>query len=226
MSFLKIVPYNLNAEYNSQQCRDNWNILNEIVHCAASIHHEKEIGLQQHYLIGILNIDIRTFFLTREYQIREIHELCTMGTVRLTKIFNFEMAHALLNYEGKCKNIHGHSYTLEVTIIGSPKSSQGDPEDGLLIDFGTLKKLVNSTIIQKVDHSLMLNELHDKELLEHLHHSFRKILKVSYQPTCENMLLDFANKLKHSLPQQALLHHLRLEETHSSYAEWYASDNA
>ena len=81
-----------------------------------------------------------------------------MTKIRLTKIFNFEAAHALMNYDGPCKNIHGHSYKLEVTIIGRPVKDESSPKDGMVMDFGDLKEIIKKSIIEQFDHSLILNK--------------------------------------------------------------------
>lgn len=147
-----------------------------------------------------------------------------MAKVRLTKIFTFEMAHALINYDGKCKNIHGHSYKLEVTVIGFPTSASGHPQDGLLIDFGALKKVVNKAVVEEFDHALIMKSDYNPELKKTLSANFEKVIYVDYQPTCENLIEDFADKIKDSLPKEASLHHLILHETATAYCEWYASD--
>ena len=61
--------------------------------------------------------------------------------IRITKEFKFEMAHALHGYDGLCKNIHGHSYRLWVTVEGAVKNSPGNKKDGMLIIAGSLNKL-------------------------------------------------------------------------------------
>ena len=147
-----------------------------------------------------------------------------MAKVRLTKSFSFEMAHALLNYDGKCKNIHGHSYRLEVTIIGDPRNEKGHPEDGLVIDFGDLKKIVNNSVVDIFDHALVVQRDHDDELTTVLSKNFERMIYTQYLPTCENLIVDFAEKIKDSLPSRTSLHHLILHETATAYAEWYASD--
>ena len=81
-----------------------------------------------------------------------------MAIIRLTKEFNFEASHALWNYDGKCKNLHGHSYILFVTVIGSPIKDSQNVKNGMVMDFGDLKKLVNELIVDKFDHSVILNE--------------------------------------------------------------------
>jgi 6-pyruvoyltetrahydropterin/6-carboxytetrahydropterin synthase len=149
-----------------------------------------------------------------------------MANVRLTKKFSFEMAHALLNYDGKCKNIHGHSYHLEVTVIGEPRNEPGHPEDGLVIDFGQLKKVVNTSVVDIFDHALVMKANHGDELTKMLSKNFERMIYTEYQPTCENLILEFAEKISSALPERATLHHLILHETATSYAEWYAADQA
>ena len=68
--------------------------------------------------------------------------LIEMATIRVTKSFTFEMAHALWNYDGPCRNIHGHSYELLVTISGHPITDENSPKLGMVMDFGDLKKIV------------------------------------------------------------------------------------
>jgi len=62
--------------------------------------------------------------------------------IRVTKEFSFEMAHVLWNYDGPCKNVHGHSYRLFVTLSGFPVDNQENPKNGMVIDFGDLKVLL------------------------------------------------------------------------------------
>lgn len=148
-----------------------------------------------------------------------------MAKIRITKQFNFEMAHALQDYDGPCKNIHGHSYELFVTVLGTPINDANDPKNGMLIDFGDLKRLVRTHIIDKLDHALVLNSAASPQLIELLKTEFANILLVDYQPTSENMLVDFAETLRRELPPQVQLHSMKLRETCTSFAEWFAEDN-
>lgn len=145
--------------------------------------------------------------------------------IRVTKEFYFETAHALYGYDGKCKNIHGHSYKLSVTIIGLPISDDQHPKNGMVIDFGDLKKIVKTEIIDLFDHATIFNENspHKKLGLE-LEKTGQRVIFVPYQPTSEMMLIDIAQKIKMKLPVDVLLHSLRLYETNTSYAEWFAED--
>ncbi|NRB59670.1 MAG: 6-carboxytetrahydropterin synthase [Winogradskyella sp.] len=149
-----------------------------------------------------------------------------MSKVRITKQFSFEAGHALHNYDGKCKNLHGHSYHLDVTVIGEPISDTTNVKCGMVIDFGDLKKIVNDEIVDVFDHSMVFNQnTPHKELAQNLIDLGHHILLVDYQPTTENMIIDFADKIKSRLPEHLTLHSLRLRETASSFAEWFASDN-
>ncbi len=148
-----------------------------------------------------------------------------MDKIRITKHFDFESAHALYGYDGKCKNIHGHSYHIYVTVIGTPIVDNKNPKNGMVMDFGDLKVIVKREIVTKFDHAVVLNgNSPHKELANTINEYSHKVVLVPYQPTSENMLIDFAQRIQSQLPQNVLLHSLKLYETANSYAEWFASD--
>ncbi|NPA67335.1 MAG: 6-carboxytetrahydropterin synthase QueD [Chlorobi bacterium] len=148
-----------------------------------------------------------------------------MKKIRVTKQFNFESAHALWNYDGKCKNIHGHTYKLFVTVTGSPLQNENSPKYGMVMDFGDLKKTVKKNIVDVFDHAVILNKKAPYKNLENLPQMFERFITTDYQPTCENMVIHFAEILKKHLPENIELFSVRLYETETSYAEWFASDN-
>ncbi|PNQ74865.1 6-carboxytetrahydropterin synthase QueD [Hanstruepera neustonica] len=149
-----------------------------------------------------------------------------MGTIRITKQFSFETGHALYGYDGKCKNVHGHSYKLSVTVIGKPIDDTNHVKHGMVIDFGDLKKIVKSEIVDVFDHATVFNKnTPHVELAKELEDRGHNVLLVNYQPTSEMMVIDFAKKIKKHLPEHITLHSLKLQETETSFAEWYASDN-
>ncbi len=145
--------------------------------------------------------------------------------VRVTKIFTFDLAHALVNYDGPCKNIHGHTYHLHVTIVGKTSTNQTDPKLGMVLDFGELKKIVQTYILQEFDHALVLNVHAPYSSNELFNQNFEKVIRVPYQPTCENLLLDFKNKLSPYFKGSTQLFSLTLYETPTSYAQWFLKDN-
>lgn len=149
-----------------------------------------------------------------------------MSKIRITKTFNFETGHALHGYDGKCKNIHGHSYKLFVTVIGIPINDYNHVKNGMVIDFGDLKKIVKEEIVDIFDHATVFNQnTPHKELALDLRAKGHHVLLVDYQPTSEMMIQDFAQKIINKLPDNIKLHSLKLQETETSFAEWYLEDN-
>lgn len=148
-----------------------------------------------------------------------------MRKVRITKEFTFETGHALYGYDGKCRNVHGHSYKLAVTVIGTPIDQLGHVKHGMVIDFGDLKKIIKEEIVEPFDHATVFNKnTPHVELAKELSDRGHDVILVDYQPTSEMMIIDFADKIKKRLPDNIQLHHLRLRETETSYAEWHAAD--
>ena len=149
-----------------------------------------------------------------------------MQNIRITKQFSFETGHALHGYDGKCKNIHGHSYRLDVTVIGKPVTDESNPKCGMVIDFSDLKKIAKDEIVDVFDHATVFNKnTPHLELAMMLKSKGHNVLLVDYQPTTEMMVIDFAEKIKKRLPNNIKLHALKLQETDTSFAEWFASDN-
>ncbi len=144
-------------------------------------------------------------------------------TIRVTKQFRFEMAHALTGHDGPCKNIHGHSYCLSVTISGKPSEDAKNPKSGMVMDFSDLKKIVSKEVVEHFDHVLVLNET-DKNLIT-LNNIDQKIIYFPFAPTCEMMLAEFQHRIVSNLPEEIRLFSMRLDETATSYAEWFADDN-
>lgn len=144
--------------------------------------------------------------------------------IRITKEFKFEMAHALHGYDGLCKNIHGHSYRLWVTIRGKVLQEKSHKKDGMVMDFDILKKLVKPTIINKYDHSLVLNANSPHAEIDFS--AFEKVFFLPYQPTSENLVTDFALQIKSKLPKGVELYKVVLSETATSFAEWNIKDQA
>ncbi|MCI0522531.1 MAG: 6-carboxytetrahydropterin synthase [Bacteroidales bacterium] len=148
-----------------------------------------------------------------------------MAVIRVTREFRFEMAHALWNYDGPCRNVHGHSYILYVTFSGVPANNPEDPHNGMVIDFGDLKKLVRENIVDKFDHSLMVAGFAPADKVESYRSHFGNVIVSPYQPTCENIVADVAAILLGKMPEGITLHSVKLYETATSFAEWHASDN-
>ena len=148
-----------------------------------------------------------------------------MTKIRVTKIFEFDTAHALHNYDGLCSNIHGHTYKLHVTVIGEPVSDDNSPKYGMVVDFGVLKNKIKENIVDKFDHSIIVSRSEASSFTDGDKPIFRRLHIVDFQPTAENIVAHFASLIKPVLPEGVELFSLRLYETSTSFAEWYASDN-
>lgn len=112
--------------------------------------------------------------------------------------FEFDAAHFLPSHEGKCKNLHGHRYFLDVSITG-PILGDG-PSEGMVIDFGDLKQIIHSTIVNRYDHTCLNDFFH--------------------VPTAENMVNFIAEELEYILPKGVALFEVVLYETPDSCAIW------
>jgi 6-pyruvoyltetrahydropterin/6-carboxytetrahydropterin synthase len=148
-----------------------------------------------------------------------------MTKIRVTKYYDFEMAHALWNYDGLCKNIHGHSYKLHVTVIGVPIDDSSSTKDGMVIDFSDLKRIVKTNIVDVFDHSFVVNKNSQFDKTLNSNQMYERIHIVDFQPTCENMVIHFVNIIKPLLSNGIELKSLKLYETATSFAEWNADDN-
>ena len=136
----------------------------------------------------------------------------------VTKIFRFETAHAIHGYNGHCKNIHGHSYVLHVTVSRAEEDEQYLPPPGFIYDFKELKQLVNKTVINRFDHQLILSEAYMRDHDTSMHFENLTIWKM--EPTAENILLYIRDELGKELPENIALFRLKLYETSDSFAEW------
>jgi len=142
--------------------------------------------------------------------------------IQITKIFHFEMAHAISGYQGACKNIHGHSYELHVSICARSGNRNYIPSPGFVVDFSEIKKIVNKTVIEKFDHTLLLSETF---LLSNPALATQENLVIwKAEPTVENMLVYIMQTLTVTLGNDLELARLKLHETKNSYAEW-TNDN-
>ncbi len=138
--------------------------------------------------------------------------------LQLTKIFPFETAHAVHGYEGPCRNIHGHSYELHVTVAAAGSGDEFIAPPGFLIDFKDIKRIVKAEIVDYFDHKLVLSKAYlqaHPEIKEH-----ENLIVWEYEPSAENILLYTRQQLKKILPEDIHIRSMRLYETRTSYAEW------
>jgi 6-pyruvoyltetrahydropterin/6-carboxytetrahydropterin synthase len=127
--------------------------------------------------------------------------------VSVTKIVTFDSAHYLPGYEGKCANMHGHTYKLEVTVEHDDGGNiHSGSQEGMVIDFSDFKDMLNRIVVEPMDHKV-LNEV------------------LPYRPTAEYMAKDIMWQIERALESTGLVcKKVRLWETPTSYAEAYHED--
>lgn len=128
--------------------------------------------------------------------------------VTVVKEFTFEAAHRLPEYDGPCAFTHGHSYRLQIGVRGKV-----DKETGMVLDFSSLKELVNNRLAG-LDHSL-LNHIALPGFPRHM-------------PTAENMVIWIVKRLQWAVERNffgCVISFVRLYETATSYAEWRRGHN-
>jgi 6-pyruvoyltetrahydropterin/6-carboxytetrahydropterin synthase len=141
--------------------------------------------------------------------------------ISITKIFRFETAHAIFGYEGPCAHIHGHSYELHVRVGAEQNENGYISGTGIIIDFKELKSIVQTSVIKKLDHKLVLS----KEYLANTSNRFlnQEVVVFEAEPTAENLLIFIRNEIQNLFPTNIKLQKLTLWETRDSYAEWIAN---
>lgn len=141
----------------------------------------------------------------------------------ITKEFSFDMAHRLPNHEGKCRNIHGHTYKMQVALKGDVKDTPGAPDEGMLIDFTALKNLVNRFIDLQLDHMYLCYDK-DLDVKKFLQDNRFAITLVPFIPTAENMTEWIFNSLREEVERLGVeLYSIKIWETPTSFAEFKAS---
>lgn len=128
------------------------------------------------------------------------------------------MAHAICGYAGACRNVHGHSYELHVTVSSADVNDNFIDAPGFEIDFKEIKKLVNEYVIKSFDHKLVLSKTFlaknpGLQVQENL-------VSWEAEPSAENLLIYIHRTLEDNLPRIIRLAKLKLYETNDSYAEW------
>lgn len=143
--------------------------------------------------------------------------------LQLTKIFRFETAHAIHGYSGLCRNIHGHSYELHVTIKSKNPPSGYLPAPGFLVDFKDLKHIVKSEVVDYFDHRLFVSRDY---VVAHPNVEGLENLEIwDFEPSAENILLFILDKVRKALPEDIEICRMKIYETSTSYAEWVAEKN-
>ncbi|MDP3581281.1 MAG: 6-carboxytetrahydropterin synthase [Ignavibacteria bacterium] len=132
--------------------------------------------------------------------------------MKIAKEYNWEMGHRLPFHEGKCKNLHGHSYKCMLELNGEPDAN------GMVLDYYDMKSIIQP-IIDDLDHAFMVYEK-DNEVLEFLDKINSRKVVVDFQSTAENICLYLLKKIKGTnLPKNIKSVKVKVLETENTYAE-------
>ncbi|MCX7920699.1 MAG: 6-carboxytetrahydropterin synthase [Clostridia bacterium] len=149
-----------------------------------------------------------------------------MSKISISKEFTWDMAHMLSDHKGACKNLHGHTYRMQVQVsrVGNRLLGNTGHSDGMVMDFSDLKNIVKEKIVEPIDHSFMYwcnsNDPVEHELAELLRKNGRKVAVVNYRPTAEEMAYEFFKTLTEELKRvNIIVEGIRVWETPTSFAE-------
>ncbi|MBO7166245.1 MAG: 6-carboxytetrahydropterin synthase QueD [Kiritimatiellae bacterium] len=132
----------------------------------------------------------------------------------VTKSIKFDAAHILTNHQGLCKNLHGHTYRVEATVMQQP-----GVESDMVIDFKDLKKICEELIISRFDHAFIYNSesAGESEIAAVVLKNGMRVVALPFRSTAENLAQYFFKELKMRVKG---LVSLRLWETPDSFAEY------
>ncbi|MFC0309723.1 6-carboxytetrahydropterin synthase QueD [Gallibacterium trehalosifermentans] len=137
---------------------------------------------------------------------------------KVAKEFSFDMAHLLDGHDGKCQNLHGHTYKLQVIVIG--ETHVDGAKKGMVLDFSDLKQAVNQLILQPMDHAFIYDQTSEREckIAQLLTELNSKTFALPYRTTAENLAHFIFHRLQTTLP--VTIDAIRLWETPTSFAEY------
>ncbi len=153
-----------------------------------------------------------------------------MQRLTITRRLEFDAGHRIPNHGGQCRHLHGHRYTLELTVLGPVHPFRGQVDDGMVIDFGDIKRIALTYLVEPWDHAFLVAK-QDKILLEFLKSlPNHKTVVLDDVPTVEN-LVKFAFDILAPIfvsetKGQLALHSVRLYETPNCWADYRVEGNS
>ena len=134
--------------------------------------------------------------------------------ITVTKTVKFDAAHVLTNHQGLCKNLHGHTYRVDVSVT----QSEGGADD-MVIDFKELKRLASEVICDRFDHAFIYNteSAGEREIAAVVEKNGMRTVAIPFRSTAENLAKMFYGELKSRIPG---LSAVKVWETAESCAEY------
>lgn len=147
------------------------------------------------------------------------------SSIDITRRLEFDAGHRIPHHGGQCKHLHGHRYVIEVTLRGAVQEKHGDADEGMVLDFGDIKKITNEHIVDRWDHAFIVAK--DDLVLVNFLNAIpgHKTVVIDLIPTVEN-LAKIAFETLEPLFQKNYsgrlsLHRVRLYETPNCWADAY-----
>jgi len=146
----------------------------------------------------------------------------------VTKIFQFDSAHMLSGHEGLCKNLHGHTYTVEVSVRQkvSPFGVWTDgPAEGMVVDFKYLSSALKEELFSKLDHAYIYNSMggdDEKRIAALCEELGMRTYNMGMRPTAENMCMRFlqlSQRILKDVDTNLVVTKIKVYETPTSFAE-------
>jgi 6-pyruvoyltetrahydropterin/6-carboxytetrahydropterin synthase len=146
--------------------------------------------------------------------------------IEITRRLEFDAGHRIPHHGGQCRHIHGHRYVIEVTVLGQVLDHQGHGDDGMVLDFGDIKKITNEQVVEKWDHAFLVAK-EDESLVNFLASiPDHKTVVMDHIPTVENLAQSAFSILdpifKERFGGRLNLSRLRLYETPNCWADVHA----
>lgn len=141
----------------------------------------------------------------------------------ITRKLEFDAGHRIPDHKSQCRNLHGHRYTLEITLIGNVIEQEGSSDNGMIMDFSDVKALAKQHLVDVWDHAFLVYEKDTKvrEFLSSI--SDHKTVIIQQIPTVENLARTAFNILRDAYQDHygtgLRLHKLVLHETPNCWAE-------
>ena len=140
----------------------------------------------------------------------------------MTELFydtKFDAAHRLLHHQGKCQNLHGHTWRVRIGVKGKV-----DVRTGMIVDFAVLKLAAVDLITHLLDHATILN-MEDTELVSFLYKRNLRLFQMPGEPTCENLAKLIFERVKEKLDSSLLmLSSITVWESDNAFARYDGHD--
>jgi 6-pyruvoyltetrahydropterin/6-carboxytetrahydropterin synthase len=150
------------------------------------------------------------------------------STISITRRLEFDAGHRLPNHQSQCRNIHGHRYALEITLTSEVIHEEGAADDGMVMDFGDIKRIANEKLVDLWDHAFLVYR-GDKVMVDFLAAiSGHKTVVLDVVPTAENLVQVAFRILEHAyrdrFGHELKLSQVRLYETPNCWADAIAGN--